>query len=292
MLPYIALTAAMLLWSSSFIALKTVFAVFDPLFVLFCRMIIASVCLLPWLLRRGQRWRYQAGDWRWLLLMGLCEPCLYFLFEAQALLYTSASQAGMITATLPLLVAVGANFLLRDRQPRTVWLGLGVSLGGVLLLTGGSQADASAPNPALGNLLEFLAMVCATGYVLIAKKLSSRYSALVITATQTLMGSVWFGAALLSPWASWPQHFPLDAVLWVVYLGACITLGAYGMYTWAVGKVPVALAGAFINLIPLFTLLLAWLLLDERLNATQTAASVLVLGGVLLSQWRRKSSSN
>jgi len=77
-----------------------------------------------------------------------------------------------------------------------------------------------------------------------------------------------------------------------VYLGACITLGAYGMYTWAVGKVPVALAGAFINLIPLFTLLLAWLLLDERLNATQTAASVLVLGGVLLSQWRRKSSSN
>lgn len=145
MLPYIALTAAMLLWSSSFIALKTVFAVFDPLFVLFCRMIIASVCLLPWLLRRGQRWRYQAGDWRWLLLMGLCEPCLYFLFEAQALLYTSASQAGMITATLPLLVAVGAHFLLGDRQPRTVWLGLGVSLGGVLLLTGGSQADASAP---------------------------------------------------------------------------------------------------------------------------------------------------
>ncbi len=289
MLPYIALTAAMLLWSSSFIALKTVFAVFDPLFVLFCRMIIASVCLLPFLLRRGQRWRYQAGDWRWLLLMGLCEPCLYFLFEAQALLHTSASQAGMITATLPLLVAVGAYFLLKDRQPHSVWLGLALSLAGVLVLTSGSEAQASAPNPALGNLLEFLAMLCATGYVLIAKKLSTRYSALVITATQTLMGSVWFGASLLTPWASWPQHYPLDAMLWVLYLGACITLGAYGMYTWAVGKVPVALAGAFINLIPLFTLVLAWLYLGETLNATQTLACVMVLGGVLLSQWRPRT---
>lgn len=292
MLPYIALTAAMLLWSSSFIALKTVFAVFDPLFVLFCRMIIASICMLPFLLRRGQRWRYQAGDWRWLLWMGLCEPCLYFLFEAQALLHTSASQAGMITATLPLLVAVGAHFLLKDRQPRTVWLGLVLSLGGVLVLTGGSEAQASAPNPVLGNLLEFLAMLCATGYVLIAKKLSTRYSALVITATQTLMGSVWFGAALLTPWGSWPQHYPLDAMLWVLYLGACITLGAYGMYTWAVGKVPVALAGAFINLIPLFTLVLAWFYLDETLNATQAFACAMVLGGVLLSQLRPRTAKD
>lgn len=286
MLPYLALSAAMLLWSSSFIALKTVFAVFDPLFVLFCRMVIASVCMLPFLLRRGQRWRYQRGDWRWLLLMALCEPCLYFLFEAQALLYTSASQAGMITATLPLLVAVGAHTVLRERQPLAVWLGLALSLAGVLVLTGGSEAQAGAPNPVLGNVLEFLAMLCATGYVLIAKKLSSRYSALTLTATQTLMGSVWFGAALLSPWGSWPQHFPLSASLWVLYLGVCITLGAYGMYTWAVGKVPVALAGAFINLIPLFTLFLAWLMLGETLNPLQSLACIMVLAGVLCSQWR------
>jgi drug/metabolite transporter (DMT)-like permease len=198
----------------------------------------------------------------------------------------------MITATLPLLVAVGAHFLLKDRQPRTVWLGLALSLGGVLVLTGGSEAQASAPNPVLGNLLEFLAMLCATGYVLIAKKLSTRYSALVITATQTLMGSVWFGAALLTPWGSWPQHYPLDAMLWVLYLGACITLGAYGMYTWAVGKVPVALAGAFINLIPLFTLVLAWLYLDETLNTTQAFACVMVLGGVLLSQLRPRTAKD
>ncbi|MEQ6290029.1 DMT family transporter [Vogesella sp. GCM10023246] len=293
-MPYLALCLAMLLWASSFIALKTVFAVFDPVFVLFCRMVIATVCMLPFLLRRGSRWRYHKGDWRWLLLMGLSEPCLYFLFEANALLHTSASQASMITATLPLLVAVGAHFLLRDRQRLPVWLGLATSMAGVVWLTSGSEADVSAPNPVLGNALEFLAMVCASGYVLIAKKLSPRYSALTLTATQTVLGTFWFGGILLTPWGHWPQHYPLDAMLWVLYLGAFITLGAYGMYTWAVGKVSVALAGAFINLIPLFTLAMAWLFLDEHLSCPQWLASLLVLGGVLLSQlrgWPQRSAS-
>jgi len=286
MLPYLALTLAMLLWASSFIALKIVFAVFDPVFVLFCRMIIATVCMLPFFLGRGERWKYRKGDWKWLLLMGLCEPCLYFLFEAAALLNTSASQASMITATLPLLVAVGAHFLLRDRQSPLVWVGLAISVAGVIWLTGGSEASEAAPAPVLGNFLEFLAMVCASGYVLIAKKLSTRFSALAITAAQTVLGSLWFGAILLTPWGQWPSHYPADAVAWVLYLGVCITLGAYGLYTWGVSKVPVALAGSFINLIPVFTLGMAAVMLNERMTAMQWLAAVMVLLGVFISQFK------
>lgn len=264
--------------------------VFDPLFVLFCRMVIASALLLPLLVWQGRRWRYRSGDWKWILLLGLCEPCLYFLFEAQALLHTSASQAGLITATLPILAALGALLLLKERLSTRAWLGIAVSLSGVVWLTLTSETSAAAPNPLLGNTLEFLAMICATGYVLIAKKLSSRYSALAITGVQTVMGSVWFGVSLLTPWARWPQAFPVEAVWWVLYLGAFITLGAYGLYTWSVSKVPVAMAAAFINLIPVFTLILAGLLLDERLNGWQWLACILVLGGVLLSQSKRQTA--
>lgn len=284
MLPYLALSVAMLLWASSFIALKTVFQVFDPVFVLFCRMVIALVLLLPLLYWRGSRWRYRKGDWKWLLLLGLCEPCLYFLFEAQALLYTSASQAGLITATLPALAAIGAWWFLRERLTATALSGIALSMAGIIWLTVSSESSASAPNPFLGNLLEFIAMICATGYVLIAKKLSGRYSALAITAVQTLMGCLWFGTGLLTPYASWPQHFPPDAMLWVFYLGACITLGAYALYTWSVSKVPVAMAAAFINLIPVFTLILAAIFLGEHLEGVQWIACALVLLGVFISQ--------
>jgi drug/metabolite transporter (DMT)-like permease len=284
MLPYLALSLAMLLWASSFIALKYVFSVFDPMVVLFARMVIATLCLLPLMLRPGVRRRYQKGDWKWLAALALAEPCLYFLLEARALVYTSASQAGVITATLPLLTSLGALLFLKERLGRTVWLGIAVSFAGVLWLTLTGEQSADAPNPLLGNALEFLAMVCATGYILIAKKLSVRYSALVITAAQTVLGMLWFGVLLFTPWVTLPQTLPLWPSLWVLYLGAGITLGAYGLYTWSVSRVPVAMAGAFVNLIPVFTVLLAWVILGETLSAQQQLACLLVFGGVLISQ--------
>lgn len=289
MLPYLALSLAMLLWASSFIALKYVFSVFDPMVVLFARMVIATTCLLPLILRPGVRLRYRAGDWKWLLGLAVAEPCLYFLLEARALVYTSASQAGVITATLPLLTSLGALLFLKERLGRTVWLGIAVSFAGVIWLTLTGEHSAEAPSPLLGNTLEFLAMVCATGYILIAKKLSARYSALVITGAQTVLGMLWFGALLFTPWVTLPQAFPLWPSLWVLYLGAGITLGAYGLYTWSVSRVPVSLAGAFVNLIPVFTVLLAWLILGEMLSGQQQLACLMVFGGVLISQ--RKSAT-
>ncbi|WP_028535211.1 DMT family transporter [Paludibacterium yongneupense] len=281
MLPYLALTLAMVLWASSFLVLKTVFAVFDPMVVLFARMVIASLCLaVIFARRRGGRWHYRAGDWKALLGMGLAEPCLYFLFEARALTLTTVSQAAVITATLPLLAALGARLFLREHGSNRAWFGIALSCSGIVWLTLAGGGGAGAANPALGNLLEFCAMICATGYVLLAKRLSPRYSPLALTAVQSVLGCVWFGAGLLLPGVALPTHLPLWPSLGVLYLGACITLGAYGLYTWSVSKVPVAQATAFINLIPVFTVTMAWSLLDERLSPTQGVACVLVFCGV------------
>jgi drug/metabolite transporter (DMT)-like permease len=69
-------------------------------------MLIASGCFLLFG-KKLLQFRYEAGDWRWLVVMGIAEPCLYFLFETSALQYTTAGQAGVITATLPLLASEG-----------------------------------------------------------------------------------------------------------------------------------------------------------------------------------------
>jgi drug/metabolite transporter (DMT)-like permease len=153
----------------------------------------------------------------------------------------------------------------------------------VLWLTLDNQVSAQAPNPVLGNALEFCAMLCATGYVLIAKRLScairTGHHRHANGAGQRL---VWPGVA--QPLGPLAQPFPLWPSLMVVYLGVFVTLGAYGLYTWAVSKMPVSRASPFINLIPLFTVLLAWWLLGETLAAAQWLACLLVLGGVLLGR--------
>ena len=89
LIPVLSLLTAMLLWASSFIALKLAFQVYHPMVVIFARMAIAALCFLL-LFRWIWRFDYRAGDYQYLLAMAVAEPCLYFLFEAAALQNTSA----------------------------------------------------------------------------------------------------------------------------------------------------------------------------------------------------------
>jgi drug/metabolite transporter (DMT)-like permease len=280
----ICLVIAMALWGSSFIALKLAFTELPPLWVIFGRMALGSlVFLLAW------RWRgqmaYRTGDWKYLLGLAACEPCLYFLFEALALQHTSAAQAGMVTALLPLLVAMGAFFFLRERISRVTLVGFLIALIGSVWLSLAGGADEHASNPVLGNFYELLAMLCAMGYTLLLKHLSARYSTFLLTAMVAFVGTIFFlPLALLS--APLPSSISPMGIGAVVYLGILVTVGAYGLYNFSVSRMPASQASGFSNLIPVFTLLFAILLLGERLNAMQMLAAVLVFAGVLLSQWR------
>jgi len=116
-LPMICLVTAMVLWASSFIALKVAFRAYAPMIVIWGRMVVGSLCFL-FLLPLLRQVRLRRRDLRYLVLMAVCEPCIYFIFEAKAMELTTASQAGMITAILPLLVAIGATIFLGERIAR------------------------------------------------------------------------------------------------------------------------------------------------------------------------------
>lgn len=281
---HLALLLAMLLWGSSFIALKLAVNDLSPMIVIFMRMAIGAVAFLtvwPWL-RHG--FVYQAGDWKYLLGMALFEPCLYFIFEAQALRYTSAGQAGMITAMLPLMVAIAAFFILKERSGWRQWLGFGIAVIGVIWMTLTGEDSEQAPNALLGNFLEFLAMVSAVGYTLLVKHLTRRYSAFLLTALQSFVGTLFFfPLALASPW---PEQISLSTFGLLIYLGLIITLGAYGLYNYSLTHLKATVAAGYTNLLPVFTLLFSMLLLGERLVLSQWLAIGLVFVGVILSQDR------
>ncbi len=238
----ISLIIAMLLWASSFIALKLAFQVYDPMVVIFGRMLVASICLLV-VFPKIWKFDYRHGDIKYLLLMAVSEPCLYFLFEAAALENTSASQAGMITSLLPLLVAIGAYSVFSERIHRNMLLGFGLAISGAALLTVAAEAD-------------------------------------------TWIGSLFFFPFLFLPSTQLPLGVDSQGLGAIIYLGTLVNIGAYGLYNYAVSRVPVSQASAYINLIPVFTLLLALALLGESLNTLQWLASLLVFGGVWLSQHR------
>ncbi|KJS03778.1 MAG: membrane protein [Desulfobulbaceae bacterium BRH_c16a] len=279
-----ALVLAMFLWASSFIALKFAFRTYDPLVVIFGRMLIASICFLLIGRRITQALHYRNGDYKLILFMALCEPCLYFLFEAKAVENTTASQAGLITAMLPILVMIAAAFFLKERVTRRSVTGSIVAVSGVCWLTLLSSPTADAPNPLLGNFLEFLAMVCATGYTIALKSLTERYSPFLLTAIQAFAGCFFYFPLLFLPGTKIPAEFHLGPSLAIVYLGAVITLGAYGLYNYGLKHVPANKAASYVNLIPVFSVIMGWLILGETLSTGQTVAAAVIMGGVYLTQ--------
>lgn len=108
------------------------------------------------------------------------------------------------------------------------------------------------------------------------------------------MGAVFFFPALWFPSTSWPTQIAWVPALAIIYLGAVITLGAYGLYNFGVSRIPASQASVFANLIPVFTVLLGWLILDERFTRSQYIASILVFFGIYVSQrnWKRTKPSH
>lgn len=166
-------------------------------------------------------------------------------------------------------------------------MGLFVALGGVVWLTLAGDPSEVATNPILGNALEMGAMMSAVGYILLVKKLSQRYSPWVLTTMQIVVGFPFFLPGAFSV-VSREAVFTTGQIVALVYLGICVTLGAFGFYNYGIAHIPANRASAFINVIPVVAVMLGWSLLGETLNAPQIAAALCVLAGVWLSQWGGK----
>lgn len=94
-------------------------------------------------------------------------------------------------------------------------------------------------------------------------------------------GTLWFGSLMLLPDRAAADRTAVAAAAGrAVSGGRHHAPGAYGLYTWGVSRIPVSQAGMFLNLIPVFTLMLAWALLGR---ASQSAA----VGGVRADSGRR-----
>lgn len=297
LIPYLCLSGAVLLWGTSFVAMKFALTGFAPLTVIFLRMAMASgLMTLAW--GRVPKAGRQPGDLKWLAFVSLLQPCLYFLLEAYAVQLTTSSQAGMISSLVPLLVAAGAWAFLREPLSARMLLGLALSLLGVAWLSLGGATARNAPNPALGNLLELLAMCCASGYMLVLKHLSKRYNSWQLTGLQVFAGAVFFlPCALFSEpgWLANPASallaVPPAAWLAVLYLGGFVTLGGFGLYNLAVARMASAQAAASINLVPLVAVLAGWFMLGEALAPAQLAACAVILAGVALGQTKGREKT-
>ncbi|MDA3915543.1 MAG: DMT family transporter [Deltaproteobacteria bacterium] len=281
-LPTLSIIGAVFLWGSSFVAMRIVLKDLHPFAVMFCRLFSALIFIIPISIKLFPK-SYQKNDWKILLSMVLFQPCLYFLFESNALTFTTSSQAGVISACLPLMVAVAAWFFLSESINSKTIIGLILSISGVILLTIFQSRQVDAPHPVLGNILEVGAMFSACANLILIKKLSSNYGTWSLTGMQIVAGTIFFLPGIKYIINTDPSIWTMQLIFLLLYLGICVSFLAFGLYNWGISKIKVSRASIFINLIPITAVMLGWLILGETLNSKQMIAAIIVISGVFLS---------
>ncbi|WP_444996566.1 DMT family transporter [Aliikangiella sp. IMCC44359] len=283
---------AVIIWSASFIAMKIAVAELGAFLTVFLRMLLAVAVLMFFLPKvHKERKAYQAGD-GWLILgLILCEPCLYFIFEGLALTYTSASEAGMITALHPFMVTIAAFYFLKEKINNRMVIGGLVAVSGAILLSLLGESSGQGSNHLLGNGLEFIAICFATGYSILARKLGERYSPVLLTSLQALFGTFFFLPLVVAFNSNIPTEISTQGILSVLFLAWGVNVIAFILYNSSLRTLPASKVGLWMNLLPLGTLFFGWLLLEEKLTDGQYISVLLIIAGIIYSQLkpRRKT---
>ena len=279
---YAAAVAMPFAFGMSFVATKYALRGFEPLLVALLRFTLAGVILWVLLRLRREREPVTRRDLGRLALMGFVSLTVYFSFENTGIARTSASQAAILIATIPIFVAVLNVFTLREPMAARQWTGVVLSFAGIVALVsfGGQSSGGSVG----GDLLVLAASLSAAVYSIMARSLLLERSALSVTAYQNLFGAAFMlPLALLEAALVGVRRPTADAVGGVLFLTVMCSVIAYLLLNYAFRFIEASRLSVFINLTPIVGVGFAFLVLGERFTGGQAAAAVVVVLGVWLT---------
>ena len=280
---YAAAVGMTVAFGLSFVATKYALRGFEPLLLALLRFSLAGGILwVVWRLRRGPE-RVSRGEMGRLAALGFVSLTVYFSFENLGIARTSASEAAVLIATIPLFVVILNTFTLREHNTARQWAGIALSFAGIaaLVLLGGSGAGGGSLT---GNLLVLAASLSAGVYSILARRLLVSRPALFVTTFQNLFGALFMLPLALAEAALVGVRQPTPrATGGLLFLTVVCSITAYLLLNYAFRFIPVSKVAVFINLTPIVAVASAYVLLGERFTPGQAVAAVVVVAGVWLT---------
>ncbi len=280
---------AMLFWSYSFIWYKQVFQYYDPVTLIVFRLIIAVPLLFILSLSFRKLQRVERKHVSWFLLLAFFEPFLYFLGECYGVNLITPTLASIMISLIPLLVPIPAWYLFREKFTVSNYIGLFISIGGVILVIMGEGGG--KPTSLAGVMLMMVAILSAVFHSVFVRKLAEHYNTFTIVTYQNTLGLIYFLPLffIMSYSRFVHTHHTLEMVLPVIKLAVFASTLAFLFFVYSIQKIGMARTNVFINLIPVFTALLAFLVLHEKFGFLKIAGIAVVIAGLVFSQYNYKA---
>jgi drug/metabolite transporter (DMT)-like permease len=278
-----AIVVTTLLWASAFVAIRTARTHFAPAPLALGRLLVGAVALSV-LMRRGRVALPPRRELPAIVVCGVLWFGVYNVALNQGERLVDAGTAAMLVNVAPIMIAVLASWVLRERLSRWLLGGLAVAFAGAAVI---AVSSAHRHGGLSGVLLCVLAAAAYTVAVVVEKPVLGRLSPIAVTWAACLAGAVAclpFLPGLLSEL----DRAPLSSTLLVVYLGVGPTAIAFTTWAYALSRSTMARQGATTYLVPPLVIVLSWLTLGEVPGVIAMGGGALCLAGVALT--RRRSA--
>ena len=286
-LAYAAMLFNIIAWGMSWVSVRTVLAELDAGQVGALRYLIASAVMLPVWLYRG-RPLPDKSDLGIVTLLGLFGFCFYNLGINFGEETVDAGTGSLLISFQPILVIVIGVLLRREVVSLVAWIGILISMLGVIMTAVGGSAGFTLN---FGTILILGAALSSAIQTLINKALTRRYHALDVTTW-----AIWIGTLGLLPFShdllgAWGQ-LSTNGLLHLVFLGVVPAALCYTLFAWVLTRVPIATAMSAVYAIPVFSLVFGWLMLGEQpTTLTLIGGAVTIVGVAWVQLLTRKEKS-
>ena len=275
-----------LVWAGSFVAVRMTVKEISPVDLGFLRFLVATPFMVLILLLSKKETRLPAKELLSLSVLGLTGVTLLYIFQFIGIEYTTASTSAVLINTNVIFIVLLSATFLKEKFPLRKSAGIALSFVGILVIIFAQMTNESIAFSnvfLIGCIFIILSAFCWAIYSIVGKRLLDKYDPFTVTTYAFVLGTIFFLPVVLPDITDVIQGVSFNGWMAILYLALICSVFGYVAWYYALSRIEAGRAAVFLNLIPLFTIVISFFT-GEIPTFIFLIGAILIIYGVYLTQ--------
>ena len=287
---YLLLILAPMFWAGNFVIGRFIHGSIPPFTLAFFRWLVVIMILLPLEFTALKKHMLQIRQHFFsLVILSLLSVVVYNGFIYWGLHNTTAVNASLVNAAVPLLILIFASTMLGETISIKKILGMALSfIGVVYVITQGHISTLWQLGLSSGDFIIFIAVIAWALFSVLTKKMQLSVPPFLFLLITAIMGDIMlFPCFLWEHYHSYPVQYNGSTFFSIMYAAVFSSIAACSFWNIGIRKVGPATSAYFFNLLPIFSSVLAIVFLGEKIHVYHITGFIIVVSGIWLATGKR-----